>query len=401
MESLLQAINRNMHKHNHDDNGFIHLFVSKRLIQGSAAALTAIFVPIFLYETFDQTFYIVGAYFALLSLLYCLFLVPGMHLTNKIGFSKALVVGGVFSVLQYLIFYFLSADTLWYLLIPLTITITGFRVFHWVPYNVDFTLFTKKGERGRMVSLSFATIAFLGAVGPILAGFIIANAGYEALFGVALALLVVATISYALVPEPHVHYDWGFLETIKNLGNKKYRAMTLGEFANGAEIGFTAVVWPIFLYEVFAGDVFSIGMVSTIVVGITIVLQLFVGKYLDSKKGANEEALKIGSMLYAVGWILKIFVLSAAHVFFVGLYHNIVRIFTKTPFSAILFDMSAEQGKYIDEFSVLREMSSHFGRFVSLTIVAILTLYIPLGWTFVIAALASVALNVIYRVHNS
>jgi hypothetical protein len=148
------------------------------------------------------------------------------------------------------------------------------------------------------------------------------------------------------------------------------------------------------------GDVFEIGAVSTIVVGATIVIQLFIGKYLDNNAGSKEKTLRVGSSLYALGWIFKIFVLSAAQVFLVGLYHNIVKIFTHTPFSAILYDMSAEQGRYVDEFTVLREMSGHLGRATSLLAISALTLFIPIGWTFVLAAGASLALNVVYRIEN-
>ena len=94
----------------------------------------------------------------------------------------------------------------------------------------------------------------------------------------------------------------------------------------------------------------------------------------------------------------KIFVLSTVHVFVVGLYHNIAKIFTQTPFSAILYDMSAEQGKYVDEFTVLREMAGHSGRALGLLAVSLLSFYVPLAWTFVIAALASLAMSMVYQV---
>ncbi len=142
---------------------------------------------------------------------------------------------------------------------------------------------------------------------------------------------------------------------------------------------------------------FEIGAVSTVVVGATIIIQLLVGRYLDKHAGSNKKTLQVGSTLYAIGWILKIFVLSAAHVFFVGLYHNIVKIFTKTPYDAILYDISAEQGKYVDEFTVLRQMANNYGRAASLIVVSALTLFIPIGWTFVLAAAASIALNMVYR----
>lgn len=400
MEALNRILGTKGNRRAGETNGFIQLFISKRLIQGAAAALLAVFVPIFIYETTGQQFYIVGLYYALLSFLYAIFLVPGMKVTNYIGFGRALVVGGVFSVIQYAIMFFMTPQNIYQLLIPFTISVVIFRVFHWVPYHVDFTLFTKKGERGRMVSLSFATIAFMGVVGPILAGFIIKYAGYQALFLVSVILLMIATVSYAFVPATNVYFEWSFFETCKRLFGRENRGVIVGEFANGAEVAVTLIVWPIFLYEILDGDVFEIGAVSTIIVAITIIIQIFVGRYLDGQKGNSEKTLKLGSTFYAIGWILKIFVLSAAQVFFVGLYHNIVKIFTKTPFSAILYDMSAEQGRYIDEFTVLREMSNHTGRTCGLCVVAALSLSIPIAWTFVVAAIASLALNMVYQVQK-
>lgn len=399
MERLTAILSRNRHRRprSGDENGFLRLFISKRLIHGAATALLGIFVPIFLYETSGQQFWVVGSYYALLSFLYVLFLVPGMYVTNRIGFSRTLVLGGLFSVGIYSVMYFLTPENLWQLIIPLTIAIVGFRVFHWVPFHVDFTLFTEAGERGRQVSVSFATIAFMGVVGPILAGFIITHAGYDALFATAVALLVAATISYAFVPETTTHFDWGVRETWRRLFSRENRHVAVGEFANGAETIVNLIVWPIFLYEILNGNVFEIGAVSTVVVGATIVIQLFMGRYLDKNADAKERTLRVGSTLYAIGWILKIFVLSAAHVFFIGLYHNIVKIFTSTPFSAILYDLSADQGEYVDEFTVLREMAGHLGRASCLLVVAGLTLFIPIGWTFVLAAAASIALNMVYR----
>lgn len=398
MESMMTALARARNRTAKKESGFVQLFISKRLIHGAAAALLGIFVPIFLYESSGQHFYIVGLYYALLSFLYAIFLVPGMQLANHFGFRVSLVLGGVFSVILYGIMYFMTPDNIWTLLPILTVAITAFRVFHWVPYHVDFTLFTNNGERGRVVSLSFATIAFMGVVGPILAGFIIAEAGYNALFAIAVVLLVIATISYAFVPATHTHFDWSFAQTWRNLFTRRFVGVTVGEFANGTEVAITLIVWPIFLYEILQGNVFEIGAISTVIVGVTIVLQLLLGKYLDGKHDAKYKTLGWGSKLYAIGWIAKIFVLSAAQVFMVGLYHNVVKIFTKTPFSAILYDMSADQGKYVDEFTVLREIAGHSGRAISLVTVSILSFYIPIGWTFVIAAAASLALNMVYQI---
>tara|TARA_B100000508_G_scaffold140225_1_gene140595 strand:- start:905 stop:2116 length:1212 start_codon:yes stop_codon:yes gene_type:complete len=400
MENIVRVLRRNRRRRGKKDSGFVQLFISKRLIHGAAAALLGIFVPIFIYKTTGEQFYIVGGYYALLSALYALFLVPGMRVANRLGFSHTLVLGGVCSVILYGLMYFMTEENFWWILPFLTIAITAFRVFHWVPYHVDFALFTKDGERGRQVSLAFATIAFMGVIGPILAGFIIKYAGYDTLFAVAVVLLIAATISYSFVPETRTKFTWSYKKTLKQMRSKEYRGVVVGEAANGVEVGVTTIVWPIFLYEILDGDVFEIGAISTVIVAVTIVLQLFVGKYIDKNSESKVKTLKIGSTLYAIGWIFKIFVLSTFQVFFVGLYHNITKIFLKTPFSAILYDMSAEQGRYVDEFTVMREMAGHTGRAISLAAIALATIYIPIGWTFVVAAAASIAINMVYQTHK-
>lgn len=401
MTNFLQALIPARFEKGMEADGFLRLFVSKRLIQGAATAILSVFLPIFLYEVSGGLFIIVGAYYAAASLLYVLFLAPGMKAVNKIGFSHALILGGVFSVILNVFLFFINEANLPILLPFILISIVGYWIFHWVPFHVDFALFTTHKSRSRQVSLSLATTAFMGVLGPLLAGFIITTAGYKALFGFAIVLLTAATISYALVPETNTHFSWSLKKTWREFFNRDHRNIVVGEFASGAETVVNLIVWPIFLYEILSGDLLEIGAVSTVVVAVTIVVQLFMGKYLDQHNGSLKNTLKVGSGLYAVGWIIKIFVLSTLQVFLIGLYHNVVRIFTRTPFVSIMYDMSAEQGKYVDEFTVLREMAQHLGRASSLIAIAFLSIFIPIAWTFVIAAAASIALNLVYYTKRS
>ena len=397
MQSTINALRDTRGRFQKKDSGFMQLFISKRLIHGAAAALAGIFVPIFLYETSGNSFFVVGGYYAMLSFLYALLLVPSMSITNRLGFSRTLVLSGICSIITYIFLFLLTPENILMLMWPLAVAIVAFRLFHWVPFHTDFALFTTAGKRGKQVSLSFAAIAFMGAIGPIAAGFIVANAGYSALFGTIIVLLVAATISYAYVPETPTHFDWSWKQTWRQFRYKKNRGLMVGEFANGAETIVNIIVWPIFLFEILNGDLFNIGALSTIIVGVTIVLQLIIGRYLDKQGKDKKKTLRIGSYMYAIGWIFKIFVLSAAQVFFVGLYHNIARIFSHTPFSAIIYDMSADQGSLVDEYTVIREMANHLGRATALLATAFLTLLVPIGWTFMIAVAASLALNMIYH----
>ena len=401
MERITIVLQRLITHGGHRKEGFLQLFISKRLIQGLATAMLSMFVPIFIYKIAGNQFWIVGLAYAAVSLGYALLLVPGMRITNRIGFSKALALGAVFSVIQFAILYLMEPVNYKYLLIPLIITMILYRIFHWVPYHVDFTAFTQGGERGRDVSLMFATIAFMGVIGPVLAGYIVQNSGYDTLFFIGILLLSLSAISYLFVPAVEEKFTWTYKETIQQLFSPQFRNVLVGEMANGAEVIVSLIAWPIFLYTVLNGNMLQIGALSTVIVAVTIVVQLIVGRYID-KKGENKiQTLKRGSLLYAAGWIAKIFVLSATQIFFVGLYHNIAKIFIKTPYSAILYDMSGEQGRYVDEFTVMKEMASHFGRVLALLVMVVLTFFISIEWTFLIGVIAALAVNAIYQAHQN
>lgn len=401
MERITVVLRRLARRGGQRQKGFLQLFISKRLIQGLATALLGMFVPIFLYTITGEQFWVVGLFYAAVSIGYAMLLVPGMSITNRIGFSKTLAFGALFSVAQFAILYFTDEANIWHMILPLGLTILGFRIFHWVPYHVDFTAFTKGGERGRDVSLMFATIAFMGMLGPILAGYIINNSGYDMLFAIGTILLAIAGVSYLFVPAVDEQFTWTYKETVQHMLSPNFRNVFVGEMANGAEVIVSLIAWPIFLYEVLNGNFLEIGALSTVIVAVTIVIQLFVGKHLDGKGENKIQTLKRGSVLYAAGWIFKIFVFSAAQIFFVGLYHNITKIFLKTPYSAILYDMSGEQGRYVDEFTVMREMSSHIGRAIALIIMVCLTFILPIEWTFMIGVIASLAVNAIYHAHHN
>lgn len=133
-------------------------------------------------------------------------------------------------------------------------------------------------------------------------------------------------------------------------------------------------------------------MVSTLIVAGSVVLQLAIGSTIDRLHQA-DATLKWGSVLYALGWIVKIFVATAFQVFVVGVYHTVSKILTETPVHTLFYDMSASNGDYVDEFTVLREMYVNFGRFLGGALAAVLSLFVAVPWLFVIGAIAALTFH--------
>ena len=152
-------------------------------------------------------------------------------------------------------------------------------------------------------------------------------------------------------------------------------------------------IWPIFIWQLLDGNYFEIGVLSALIVLVSLVLQVITGKMLDNKN--KKTILHWGTVFYAFGWIFKIFVLTSFQIFVVGAYHSLAAIFKNTSFDTLSYEYLADNGHYIDEYTVLREMAIQVGRVLMLLFAIFVAINFGIACTFVLAALASLFVNVI------
>jgi len=310
--------------------GFVSLYTGRTIMMIGGAFL-GLFLPVFLYELFNQNFVAVILYYGIGYFVYGITITFGAKFLNRFGFKKALQVSVILAALFYVIFYLIDSKNLEEL-IPLTIFIVIlFRLFHWLPYHVDFAKFSDKKNRAKQVSFFSATRLALGIFIPLVAGFIVSRFGFSVLFIIAIILYFVSGIPFITIPRTREKFSWTTKQTWQQFFSKKRRKMVLAYMADGAENIVGLVVWPIFIYQLLNGDYFQIGALSTLIIGVTVVLQLFTGKYIDSKI-SKEKAVHWSSLFYSFGWIIKIFISTAFQIFIVGAYHSITSILLRTPF---------------------------------------------------------------------
>ena len=374
-------------------HGFVSLYASKTFIR-VAVGLIGLFLPIFLYESFGRNFGYVAIYYLIGFFLYAVTVAFGAQFFNKFGFRKALQLGSVWGALFYTIFYFINDGNIYLLLGLSLIVLTLFRNFHWLPYHLDFAKFSDSKNRGRQVSLLEATTNIIGVVTPIVAGLIIYKFGFNFLFLIAIFLYLASLIPLITIPKTGEKFTWTYWETWGKLFSKKFRNRTIAFAAEGAESVIGVIVWPIFIFELLKGNYVGVGAITTLVIGITVVLQLLVGKYID-KKFRKEVVLRYGTILYAFGWIFKIFIATTFQIFIVDFYHRVVGIFAKTPYMTLTYDFAADGGHYVDEFTVLHEVAINGGKVIMLGLVIVIASYFSFTWTFILAAIASIFLNLI------
>ncbi len=370
-------------------SGFLGLYWG-RLLTAVSVGLLGVFLPIFLYNIFDGNISLVMLYYAASCFVY-LFLVPlGAQFLNRFGFRKALILASFAAAAINFAYYFTTKENL-IILIPLSLLfLVIYRILFWVPYNVDFAIFTNNGKRGGQVGLMLSTITLFGVAGPMIAGYVIETWSMQVLFFVAVAAYALGAVPFAFVPRTNERFSWSYRRVWQELFSKRNRGVVLASIANGAEDIIGVVVWPIFIFLLLQGDYFRVGALSSFIVGVTVLMQYLFGNYLD-KMGTKDRALKAGSVLYAIGWIVKIFVATAFQVFIAGLYHKVTKVLTDTSYDTIFFELAADQGHYVDEFTVLGEMAVQVGKMAAAGGVALIALFVSLKWTFIIGALASLA----------
>jgi len=377
-------------------SGFVTLFVSKSLIHGLAVALATIFLPIFIYVSSGNNILTVLLFYFVGFLAYAFLVAFGAQFLNTFGFRRALFTSSILDALFFILLYFVTTENFITILVILIILNINVKLLFWLPYHVDFAIFTEFKRRGREVSIVLATAGFLGIIGPILAGYIINFSGYGVLFAIVAVLLVIAAFSYLLLPRTNEKFSWTYKETWQQFLSPKYRHEMIALSAQGAESILAIIIWPIFIYILLSGNVLFVGLVSTLIFGLSLAIQLFLGKYIDMSQVHKYKTLRIGSILYALGWIFKIFVLSAFQILIVGMYHNLVKIFTQTSFQTLIYDLAADEGHYVDEFTVIREMAINFGKSAGIILIGIIAVIFGIQWSFIIGAVAALLLNILY-----
>lgn len=371
--------------------GFVALF-SGRMIQFASMGLIGLFLPIFLFLKFDFNVIYVYLFYLVGHLVYALVLPYGARFLNRIGIKKSLQISVVFDSAFYVFVYFIDRNPVLFITLSL-VSIVLARLFFWIPYQTEFAKFTNRGERGKEYSLMEATKAFLDVLMPVASGLLIVFFGFKSVFLISIILLLSSSIPFLTLVNTDEKFSWGYLETFKNFFSKANRNIVLANLANGAENVVGVIIWPIFIWEILKGNYFAVGSLSSLIVLVTIILQLSVGKYTDLLD--KRRMIRFGSFLYAAGWLLKMFVLTAFQIFLAGTYHSLVQVFKNTPFDVLNYQLMADHGHYVDEYTVIKELAIQFGKVLMLVFAIIITLLFGMSWTFALAALASLFINLL------
>jgi hypothetical protein len=375
-----------------------------RITLNSATQLMGLFLPIFLYQFLGFSLVRVIIYYLISDLLYANLVAVGCRqIMNRLGLKRSLQISILFGAAFYSVFFFINRyvlqgdqlidnHQLWWLL-PAIFFSLFFRLTHWIPFHTSLAKLTEHYIRASQLSFMEATMLSLGAIMPIIAGLSLEYLGYSTLFFLAISIYLIALIPFSQLPQVKEEFSWTYKETWRRLLSKKMRGSVLAYAGDGAESVVGAIIWPIFIWQLLAGNYLQVGALSSVIILVTIVLQIFVGSLMDNLP--SRRWLRYGTLLYAFGWVLKALINSAFQVFLFSTYHNLSRVFARTSFDALNYDIAADQGHYVDEYTVIREMAIVFGKALMCIFIILIIPFLALRYLFLVAALASLLMSLL------
>ena len=195
------------------------------------------------------------------------------------------------------------------------------------------------------------------------------------------------------LPEVKEKFTWSYQRTWQEFFAGSNRKMMLAYIGEGAENWIGGVLWPIFIWQLLEGRYLQVGILTSAITLIAVILNLAMGDYTD--RFNKRKLMRAGSILYSLGWIAKMFVTTAFQLFIASTYHSFALILLRTPFSALIYEKAADSGHFLDEYSTLREMYLQFGRIIVMTIILALLNFLSLNLVFALAAVASLLVNLL------
>lgn len=365
---------------------------SNRVIQQVAGGLIGVFLPIFLFGYFSGSIHKVLLFYIANFVLFGLFVPLGAMLMSRIGLKISMILGSLFLVGYFVFLYLLSNN--WFLALFLALgAVTLFRVLYWIPYHTDFAEFTDRRSRGKEIALLVSITTLVSVFLPFIAGLILNKFDFSILFLISIIIASISIFPILLLRSVREKYSYSYLQTFKELFSRKNRKLFLAFSGDGAETMVGIIIWPIFIFQLLKGNYLSVGIITSLIILASIALRLIIGALTD--KMSKRRLIKVGSILYFIGWIGKVFVQTAFHIFVVSSYHSFAAIVRRTPFTTLMYEQAADRGHYVDEYTVLREVALNIGRVLMLILLFILFYFVGLAAAFILAAIASLLINIL------
>lgn len=363
------------------------LFVATIMVN-LALAMVQIFEPIYLYSI-GYKLQDIMLFYLITYVLYIAIIPLGGKFSKLKGYELSIFIGSILFIAYYVGLYYI-ADYPWlFYVVPVILAIQ--KSFYWPAYHANFASFSDDDEEGREISSMNVASSLVFILGPAIAGFIIMEWGYEALFIMASILFLTSNIATLSTKEKFEPHYYSYRQSFKRLFAKKNRKEFLAYTGFGEEL-VVLVVWPVYISLIIT-DIFDLGLMMALTTFITTAITMYIGKLSDVID--KKKILNFGSIFYAIAWLARLFVNNIKGVFVVDTMSRLGKNTIVVPLTAITYERAKDKvfnkKRKIMEKILFFEMGLVIGKLVALIIIYAALFFVPneilaFKMTFLLAA---------------
>lgn len=342
------------------------IFVSTLLVN-FALAMVMIFEPIYLYQI-GYSLQKIMFFYLLLYVIYFFIMPLGAKFARARGYEWGIFWGSCFFALSYLSLFFIFKSSWLFYVSPLIFAVQ--KMFYWPAYHAGFAKFSDDTEEGKEVGALSVSIALVYILGPALAGFMVSNWGYGALFVMASVIFLLSNLPTLITTEKFRYKDFSYLQAYKDLLNKANRRAFFAYLGFGEEL-VVLVLWPIFI-SLIVVNILDVGLIVSLATFITMLITLYIGKLSDSRY--KKSVLNLGSAFYAFAWFIRIFVVNQIGVFLVDTMSRLAKNIIMVPLTSITYERAKK--KSVMSSVVFFEMSLVVGKLIAIIIIYVALFFI-------------------------
>ena len=326
-------------------------------LRSFALSLIAIFVPLYLFQEVGLSLEKTLSFYLFYSIVFAIFTPIAAKFSARFGVKHSVL----FSIPFYIIFV-----ALLYLLpkynIPLILlsTLVGVSLsFYWIGMHLIFYQASDRKHRGEEFGKRSSMMIFAAMIGPLIGGLLIKTIGFNLVFIIASVILILSAFILFMSKENHFKYRF----SMKSIINKDHWKNSLFFVSYGAEVICNGVVWPLFIFMILK-DYLSLGLVGSLLAGITALLVWGVGKFSDHV--GKRKIIRWITGFESLSWFLRALVLTTTQVFFVTIYGAITRGIKTSPIGALEYDKAQDDAT---GYFVSREIFVCLGRILMVSLV--------------------------------
>lgn len=348
------------------------LFISTTLVN-LALAMVMLFEPIYLYQI-GYSLKQIAVFYLITYILYFLLMPLGAKFAKSQGYELGIFLGTFLFIAFYIGIFFINHWPLLFYVMPIILAIQ--KMFYWPAYHADFAKFSDASEEGRELSSMTVATSLVYIIGPALAGFIVANWGYGALFTIVSVLFLVSNVPTLVTKEEFKPQSFSYAYTYKNLISPQNRQSLLAYIGFGEEF-IVLVFWPVFI-SIIIINMFDLGLIMALATLVTTIITFYIGKLSDFRN--KRGVLSLGSAVYALSWFIRIFVQNTIGVFFVDSLSRLGKNTVTIPLTAITYEnaknIKDDKHKHVMSAVVFFEMSLVVGKLIAILAILVILYFI-------------------------